>query len=47
MGTALGLDPLRILFHTALGVALWSGAVILEVFGIVWVHRITAGALRG
>jgi tight adherence protein B len=47
LGTALGLAPLRILFHTAFGVGLWLTAALLEVLGIVWVRRITAGALSG
>jgi tight adherence protein B len=47
MGTALGLAPLRILFHTALGMGLWLAAALLEMLGIIWVRRITAAALRG
>jgi tight adherence protein B len=47
LATALGLAPLRILFHTALGVALWTSAGALEVLGVCWVRRITAGALSG
>lgn len=47
LATALGLAPLRILCHTALGVALLTSAAALEVLGVCWVRRITAGALNG
>ena len=47
LATALGLAPLRILFRTALGVALWTSAAALEVLGVWWVRRITVGALTG
>ena len=43
--SALGLNPLRILLHTALGPALVAAAVALEVAGLLWVRRITAAAL--
>ena len=46
LGGALGLAPLRILFHTVLGVALLVGAALLEVTGFLWVRRITAAALN-
>jgi len=46
LGTALGLAPMRILFHTALGAALVLVAALLELAGVLWVRRITAGALR-
>jgi tight adherence protein B len=46
LGSALGLAPLRILLHTALGMGLWLAAGLLEAAGIVWVRRITTRALR-
>jgi len=45
--TILGLAPTRILFHTVLGGGLWLAAAVLELAGVMWVRRITAGALRG
>ena len=45
LASALGLNPLRILLHTALGPALVAVAAAQEVAGLVWVRRITAAAL--
>ena len=47
LGTALGLAPTRILFHTVLGGALVLVALALELAGLAWVRRIAAGAMRG
>ena len=47
LGTALGLSPMRVLFHSALGAALLLTAALLNLGGVLWVRRITANALRG
>lgn len=45
--TVLGLSPLPILLHTALGLALLLAAAVLEAAGLLWVRRITHRALAG
>jgi len=47
LGSALGLAPLHILFHTIFGLGLCVAAALLEVAGISWVRRITDRAQRG
>lgn len=45
--SVLGLSPLPILMHTALGAALTVAAALLEAAGLLWVRRITRRALAG
>lgn len=47
LGTAVGASPLRVLLHTTLGVVLVAAAALLDLCGVLWVRRITAGALAG
>ena len=47
LGTAIGASPLPVLLHTRLGAALSGAAALLDVVGVLWVRRLTAGALFG
>ncbi len=47
LGYAIGVDPLRVLFHTPLGAACVAGALVLQLGGLAWADRLaSAGAGR-
>jgi tight adherence protein B len=46
LGYAIGVDPLRVLFHTPLGAACVAGALVLQLGGLAWADRL-AGAGAG
>ncbi|MCW2570421.1 MAG: hypothetical protein JWO88_479 [Frankiales bacterium] len=45
LASALGAHPVRLLFHTALGLACLAAALILDALGVVWTRRLVATAL--
>jgi tight adherence protein B len=46
LGYGIGVAPVPILLHTALGGACALGATALQVLGLLWAERLTAGAAR-
>ncbi len=44
LGYSIGVDPLQVLLHTALGGACALGAVLLQCAGLLWADRLVAGA---
>ncbi|MER7762520.1 type II secretion system F family protein [Streptomyces sp. NPDC097619] len=46
IGTALGADPLRVLFHTAPGLGCLLAGAVLEALGLLWVRRIVRTGAR-
>lgn len=47
LGTTIGASPLPVLLHTRLGAALLGAAALLDAIGVLWVRRLTVGALFG
>ena len=46
LGVAIGADPVRVLLHTPVGAACAVGALLLQVGGLLWADRLTAGVAR-
>jgi tight adherence protein B len=46
LGYGIGVDPLQILFHTALGGGCAIGAALLQSVGLLWADRLATGPAR-
>jgi tight adherence protein B len=46
LGYGIGVDPLAVLLHTALGAACAIGAVLLQCAGLLWADRLVTGPAR-
>ena len=46
LGYGIGVAPLQILFHTALGGACAVGAALLQTVGLLWADRLAVGPTR-
>jgi tight adherence protein B len=46
LGYGIGVDPLQVLLHTALGAACAIGAVLLQCAGLLWADRLAGGSIR-
>jgi tight adherence protein B len=46
LGYGIGVDPLAVLLHTALGAACAIGAVLLQGAGLLWADRLVTGPAR-
>jgi tight adherence protein B len=42
LGTGVGADPLHVLLHTPLGALCATAAIVLQIAGLAWVHRLAA-----
>jgi tight adherence protein B len=46
LGEGVGTDPLHVLFHTPIGAACAGGAMMFQVAGLTWVHRLAASIME-
>jgi tight adherence protein B len=46
LGEGVGTDPLHVLLHTPIGAACAGGAMVFQVAGLTWVHRLAASIME-
>ncbi|GAB2929278.1 hypothetical protein GCM10027280_15980 [Micromonospora polyrhachis] len=47
LGFGIGVDPVTVLLHTPIGAGCAIAAIGLQLAGLTWANRLTAGATRG